>query len=69
MSGYSLLLKSSDALTTHRKTRMVNCNFNKTTSSRFKAYYFAIKEIFAILAFALLSVNVKLCLVLVKKGP
>ena len=69
MSSSSLLLKCSDALKTHRKTRMVEYNFSKTTSSRLKSYYFDIKEIFAILAFALLSVNVKLCLVFVRKGP
>ena len=52
------MLKKSAALKIHRKMCIVKGNFSKATIPRTKAYYPAIKEIFAILALPLLSENV-----------
>ena len=48
-SSGPLLLKRSATLKTHGKTCRIKFNFSNTTSSRPKAYYPAIKEMFSIL--------------------
>ena len=63
-----MVLKKSAALKTHRKICMVKCNFRKAISSSPKIYYFAIKEMLAILGICFLSYYVTVLLLVIKRA-
>ena len=52
-SRHSKVLNRSAALKNYRKKSMIKYNFNMAAVSESKAYYFALKEIFIILALLL----------------
>ena len=66
-----MVLKKSAALKTHRKICMVESNFKtnrKAISSSPKIYYFAIKEMLAVLGICFLSYYVTVLLLVIKRA-